>query len=118
MLKKTALVIGILVTSSCAWAQMLIHVDLTSSGNSQNQSIVVEENQVGTCQFDDLLFEITANKQEVDVNINVKIFVVVGNEKIEIANPEFSTKLKTPACLALEKDNQQMELTIVAVDIV
>ncbi|HML19068.1 MAG TPA: hypothetical protein PKD74_00655 [Candidatus Dependentiae bacterium] len=118
MFKKTALVIGMLVTSSCAWAQMLIHVDLASAGNSQRQSIVVEDNQVGTCQFDDLLFEITANKQDLDVNMNVKISRIAGNEKIEIANPEFSTKLETPACLALEKDNQPMELTIVAVDIV
>ena len=118
MFKKTALVIGMLITSSCAWAQMLIHVDLTSANNSQRQSVVVEDNQVGTCQIDDLLFEITANKQELDVNMNVKIFVVAGNEKIEIANQEFSTKLETPAYLALEKENQPMELTIVAVDIV
>jgi hypothetical protein len=118
MLKKTALAIGMLVTSSYAWANMLIHVDLTSASNSQRQSIVVEDNQVGTCQFDDLLFEITAKKKDLDVNMTIKICSLAGNQKIEVANPEFSTKFETPARLTLEKDGKQMELTIVAVDIV
>jgi hypothetical protein len=43
-----------------------------------------------TCQFDDLLFEITAKKQDLDVNMTVKIFRIAGNEKIEIANPNFN----------------------------
>ena len=119
MLKKTAaLVMGTLLTSSCAWAQMLIHLDLTTAGNSQQQSIVVEDNQEATCQIDDLLFEMKANKQDSNVNLSVKIFRANDSEKALIANPEFTTELGQAAKLALEKDGQAAELTIVTVDIV
>lgn len=119
MLKKTALVIGTLLTSSSAWAQMLIHLDLASAGNSFQQSVVVEDNnQAATCQLDDLLFEIAANKLDHNVNMTLKIFRVTRNEKTLVASPEFTAELGAPARLTLEKDGQVMELTLVAVDIV
>ena len=118
MLKKTALVIGTLLTSSSVWAQMLIHLNLATAGNSQQKSVVVEDNQEATCQLDDLLFQIKAHKQDHNVNMSVKIFRVTGNEKIDVASPEFTTELGTAASLALEKDGQAMDLTFVTVDIV
>lgn len=119
MLKKTAaLVMGTLLTSSCAWAQMLIHLNLATAGNSQQQSIVVEDNQEATCQIDNLLFEMKANKQDNNVNMSVKIFMVTDSEKVLVASPEFTTELGTPARLAIEKDGQASDLTIVTVDIV
>lgn len=119
MLKRTAaLVFGTLLTTSCAWAQMLIHFDLAIAENSQQQQLVVNENEEATCQLDNLLFEVKANKQDNNVNMNVKIFNVAGDEKNLIANPEFTTELGQAAKLALEKDGQAAELTIVTVDIV
>jgi hypothetical protein len=119
MLKKTAaLVMGTLLTSSCAWAQMLIHLNLATASNNQQQSIVVEDNQEATCQIDDLSFELKATKQENNVNMSVKIFRVMDSEKTLVAQPEFTTELGKAANLALEKDGQAVDLTIVAVDIV
>lgn len=118
MLKKTALVIGMLLTSHCAWAQMLIHVDLAAAGNSQRQSVVVEDNQVASCQIDDLLFELTAKKVDHDVNLAVTIYRATLSEKTLVAAPEFTMAMETPTTVALEKDGQAMELTIIAVDIV
>ena len=118
MLKKTVLIIGTLLASSSAWAQMLIHLNLATAGNSQQQSVVVENNQEAACQLDDLLFEIKASKQENNVNMVVKIFRVTQNEKTLVASPEFKAELGAPANLTLEKDGQVMELTFVTVDIV
>ena len=119
MLKKTAaLVMGTLLTSSCAWAQMLIHLDLATASKNQQQSIVVEDNQEAQCNLDNLLLAVKATKQENKVNISVKIFKVQEEEKVLIANPEFETELEKAATLPLEKDGQEAELTIVAVDIV
>ena len=118
MLKKTALIIGTLLTSSCAWAQMLIHLNLATDGNSKQQSVVIEDNQEATCQLDDLQFQIKATKQDQNVNMVVKIFRITRNEKTLVACPEFSAQLGAPASLALEKDGQAMDLTFVTVDIV
>ena len=119
MLKKTAaLVLGTLLTSSCAWAQMLIHLNLATASNNQEQSIVVENNQEATCQIDDLLFMLQATKQENNVNMSVKIYRVMGDEKALVAQPEFTIELGKAASLALEKDGQAIDLTIVPVDIV
>ena len=117
MLKKTALVIGTLLTSSCVSAQMLVHLNLATAGNTQQQSVIVEDNQLATCQLDDLLFEIKAHKQDRNVNTLIKIFRVSRSEKILVASPEFTTEIGAPASLALEKDGQAMDLTIVTVDI-
>ena len=120
MLKKTALVIGTsLLTSSCAWAQMLIHLNLTVDGKStQQQSIVVENNKEAACQLDDLLFEITPRKQDQSVTLSVKIFRVTNSEKMLVATPEFTVELGAPAHLQLEKDGHDLDLTFVTVDIV
>ena len=47
--------------------------EFSTAGNSQQQSVVVEDNQPATCQLDDLLFELKAHKQDQNVNISVKI---------------------------------------------
>lgn len=119
MLKKTAaLVMGTLLTTSCAWAQMLIHLNLTTAENSQQQQLIVDENQDATCVLGNLQFEVKANKQDNDVNTTLKIYSIVGDEKVLVANPEFTAKLGEAATLALEKDGQPANLTIVTVDIV
>jgi hypothetical protein len=119
MLKKTsALVIGTLLTTSCAWAQMLIHLNLTTATNSLQQQLIVNENEEAACQLENLLFEVKANKQDNNVNMTVKIFNVAGAEKIFVASPEFTTELGKAASLTLEKEGQPAELTIVPVDIV
>lgn len=119
MLKKTAaLVMGTLLTSSCAWAQMLVHLNLATASNNQQQSFVVEDNQEVTCQIDNLAFDVKATKQDNNVNMSVKIFSVVDTERVLVAEPEFTTELGKAATLALEKDGQAIDLTIVTVDIV
>jgi hypothetical protein len=120
MLKKTAaLILGTLLTSSCAWAQMLIHLNLATASSSQQRSIDVEDNQNQEvrCQFDNLLLEIKATRQDNNVNMSIKLLAHEDERKL-IANPEFTTELGKAVNLALEIDGQPAELTIVAVDIV
>lgn len=118
MLKKTALAIGTLLTTSSSWAQMLVHLNLTASENSQHQSVVVEDNQEATCKLDDLLFEVKAHKQHNNVDLAIKIFVAAQNTKTLVASQEFNTEFDTAASLTLERDGKDMQLTIVTVDIV
>lgn len=112
MQKKIALSIGLLLAPAM-WAQTNVHLELTSQDKVEHRSVALENDETASVQFDNLLFEVHANKHESQVDVKLDIFSVTRTEKTAIASPEFSVQPETPAHLSLERDGNQMELVII-----
>ncbi len=124
MLKKTVMCLSALLLSRAALADTLVYFELEGrSGRCpeaclervRNSVIIPEGQKRATCQLDDLEFEVVMVEETGAPQIHVDLDILrnVDGVKTAITKIDFSTELDKAAELKLEKDGNELRLTVV-----